>query len=326
LFLLFNVERLHEPLNVSSFVYVLAALVAVSVVGIRPFGGLRLRFVVTIPLCLYLALKLFLGYRVVGQALPITVVEICAITLTTALAYQIADRARRLEILTAGMIGNGDRQPVPMETAQSAMYREVRRARQHHRPLAVLALDASGSSNKATPEQLLQELQRDLVHKFTNCRIAELLAKEAKDHAIITQTDRHFVVLLPETDREAAEQLLRHVNQSVKSSLGLKVRVGLSTFPDEEVTLVGLLQRAESNMQDRPAHDRRGTEKVNEPAVPGARDPAAASDASRASEVKPASSRETAAEFQRFAEINGTERHKHDAFVTASSRNNRSPK
>ena len=296
LFLLFNVERFHAPLNVGSFVYVIAAISAVVIVGIKPLAPAPMRWLVAAPVAVFLLLKSYWDYPLVGQALPITVAEICALSVTVALAHQIAIRLNMIDRASAGMIADG--QPVSLETAQSAMYREVRRARQHDRPLAVLAVASTGQSVNATQERLLRELERELLDKYTNARIADLLAKETSDHGIVTQCNRHFLVLLPETDRTTAEEIVRQLNTSVKSALGLKLRVGVSTFPDEEVTLVGLLQRAEAAMRERGSVERRSLETTREIPAASTHDVANTAPANRDTAVDLAANRETVSEVE----------------------------
>jgi hypothetical protein len=249
LFVLFNVERIHEPLNLASFVYVIAAVIGVVTVGIKPLGSVSLLWLLSLPLGAFFVMKFVDGQAVLGPALPMTFLELCAIGLTVAIAHQIAFRLWRREKASAGMITDDPhRQTVSLWAAQSDLYREVRRARKHERPLSVLAVASSGQSVSPDEEQVLRELERELLDKYTSARIAGLLAKEAQDHGIITHCNRHFVILLPETDRDAADELAQRLNAAVKKSLGLTLQVGVATFPEEEVTLVGLLQRAEASM------------------------------------------------------------------------------
>jgi hypothetical protein len=330
LFLLFNVERFHAPLNVGSFVYVIAAVTAVVIVGIKPLAPLPFRWLVAAPVAVLLLLKSYWGYPLVGQALPITVVEICALSVTVALAHQIAVRLNIIDKASAGMIADEPgRQPVSLETAQSAMYREVRRARQHDRPLAVLAVASTGQSVNATQERLLRELERELLDKYTNARIADLLAKETSDHGIVTHCNRHFLVLLPETDRAAAEDIVRQLNASVKTALGLKLRVGVSTFPDEEVTLVGLLQRAEAAMRDRGSIERRPLETTRELSAASTHasthDGANTAPGNRDTAVDMAANRETVSEVEEIKTTDTAVRDPQEAGTPPASRSVRLP-
>ena len=81
-------------------------------------------------------------------------------------------------------------------------------------------------------------------------RIAELLSKEMKASDIITRRNGHFVTVLPETSRQGAARLIEKLTRSARENLGLKLTVGLSVFPEEEITFVKLLERAEANMAD----------------------------------------------------------------------------
>ncbi|MFV1963870.1 MAG: hypothetical protein ACC628_00495 [Pirellulaceae bacterium] len=264
LFVLFDVERIHEPINIASFVYVIAAVIGVVIVWVKPLGSVSLRWLLTVPLATFFVIKLTGGHAFTGQAMPMMVVEICAITVTVAIAHQIAFRLYRLDKASVGMITDGpERQPVTLWAAQTALYREMRRARQHGRPLTALAVASAGHSVDSDEARVLRELERELLDKYTNARIAALLAAEAKDHGIVTHCNRHFVVLLPETDRLAADQVVRRLRSSVETTLGLKLKVGVSTFPDEEVTLVGMLQRAEASMRNGDSVERHTREQAN---------------------------------------------------------------
>lgn len=325
LFVLFNIERFHEPLNVASFVYVIAALVAVVIVGIKPLGAAPLRWLVSGPLVVFFLMKSYWDYPLVGQALPITIVEVCALTVTAALSHQIAFRLYGIEKASAGMIADEPgRQPLSLETAQTVMYREVRRARQHDRPLAVLAVASTGQSVNATQERLLRELERELLDKYTNARIADLLAKETSDHGIVAQCNRHFLVLLPETDRQAAEEIVQQLNTSVKTAMGLKLRVGVSTFPDEEVTLVGLLQRAEAAMRERNGVERRIAEQPREKPAPSTHE-ATPAPANRDTSVEIAANRETVSEVEGVDNTDNAVRDTQEAVASQPPRSVRLP-
>jgi len=56
------------------------------------------------------------------------------------------------------------------------------------------------------------------------------------------------VLLLTETDRERARHVAERVTARMREQLGLEVRFGVAAFPAEEVTLSGLLDRAEDDL------------------------------------------------------------------------------
>ena len=88
LLLFFSVERFHEPINLASFVYVLASAVAITVVALPRRNSSSLRTLLLGTLCLHLGLKLALGYQILGPSLSITVTEAAGLLITVLLAQR----------------------------------------------------------------------------------------------------------------------------------------------------------------------------------------------------------------------------------------------
>ncbi|RPH57843.1 MAG: hypothetical protein EHM89_13375, partial [Acidobacteria bacterium] len=94
LFVLYNIERVYDPINIASFVYVFACLSAAPMI-LMPRISLVPLFKVVPPLSVaLLLLKPVFGYEVGGQSLPLTVMELCVVSLTVALAHHVG---RQLE-------------------------------------------------------------------------------------------------------------------------------------------------------------------------------------------------------------------------------------
>jgi hypothetical protein len=136
------------------------------------------------------------------------------------------------------------------------MYREVRRARNYRRPLALLAISTSGDDHDAPLNHFIEEVQRERVREYVAARIAHLLSNEMKDCDIITRRNAHFVVLVPEVSHSEAAALLKKLEATAKEKLGFDLKTGLATFPDQEVTFEGLVQRAEAILHDASAGER----------------------------------------------------------------------
>lgn len=60
---------------------------------------------------------------------------------------------------------------------------------------------------------------------------------------------RQLVVLCPETGWAGAVLVAQKVDRALRRELGLDLRVGVSTFPDDAYSLRELLDRAESELQ-----------------------------------------------------------------------------
>lgn len=257
--LLFNIERLAPQLNIAPFFYGFTAICAVLIVLLPRLHKISLQFLFALALLPYLAIKYYWGFPMNSEAaLPITITEISALGLTVVLSTLTGRRLEDLqETLTSLMIGQMSKEVQPFGTGQGLIYREVRRARRHQRPLALLAISPADTSlrvsldevsGKAPFNRFVEDVQREIVKKYIFARIANLLIEQLEDSCIVTQRDEHFVTLVPETSREDLQPIVKKLESAAEEKLGIKLRIGMATFPDEEITFEALLERAEAGM------------------------------------------------------------------------------
>jgi len=246
---LFNLDRLHEGPRISPLVYLLCGSVAIAIVSFpRLLYGSRILMAGAV-IAAYGLLKLGLGESVVGVYLPVAAAELCVLGITLIFARKIAWNVLRFEEAAVDMMKAQFADAVlPFEEGQGEMYREIRRARQFERPLALVTLTPSDSSDSASIHRLLQQVQRDTLQRYVDAQVADLLSQETGDCDVIAHARKHFVVLLTESNRDRAEEVARRLRDRVKDELGLALKTGIATFPDEEVTFSGLLERSEADM------------------------------------------------------------------------------
>ncbi len=260
-FLINNVERfIQQTLGFAPFFYGFLALCAVLLVLLPQLHRLSLQVLLAGTLLPYLVLEYFFGHAIGAQSLPITITEISALGLTVVMSTLTGRRLEELqETLTGLMIGEVSKEVEPFGTGQSLLYREIRRARRHQRPLALLAITAADdflkvaldqSVNRAPLNRFVEDVQHEIVKKYIFVHVSNLLIEELGDSAIVTQRDEHFVTLLPETSREDLSSILKKLEVAAEEKLSLKLRIGIATFPDEEITFEALLERAEDGMRN----------------------------------------------------------------------------
>jgi len=197
-----------------------------------------------------LVLKFWLGYGVGARYLPITVTELFAVGVTVLLAQRVGRGFEELrQSLLLNIVGEGQHRSQAFSSGQAELYREVRRARLYGRPLALLAMRVKSEGIRIGADRIAREFRRDTRQAYLRARVAALLGGELKDSDLLTVRDDHFVALLPETDAATAGDQARRLAEAAREQLGLRLDVGLSAFPDEEVTFVKLLERAEERMQ-----------------------------------------------------------------------------
>jgi GGDEF domain-containing protein len=256
LFALYNVERLHAPINLASFVYVFSAAGALAVLLIPGLRKLGAHWLYLLPLPFFFLLKHALGYNIGGTSLPLTVTEICAIEISIALARRLVLELEELsETVAAAMVGNLRDASVPFEVGQSEIYREMRRARRHQRPLALLSIGLPDGAMSVSSPRLLEQLQRENLRRYATAQLAHLLSDEADDSDLIARRGDHFVTLLPEATYEEASLFAKRLQTHAANQLGLRLHVGVATFPDREVTFEKLVETAEAEMQAQAASE-----------------------------------------------------------------------
>ena len=254
LVLLLRMEDVLQPVPIARFAGILAAGLAVCMILTPSLQRLSLPWLFVWPLLPFAILKLVLGYPIAGPALPITLTEICFIELTVILARETGRSIAEFQrAVSDTMMARLPAMFRPFQAEQSEMYREIRRARMYRRPLVLLAVTAHPESLRPALHRFIEEVQRVTLARYTAGRIAQLLSEEMKDCDIIAQRDDHFVVLIPETSRDSAGQLVAKLSAAAREKLGLALKLGLCSFPDQEVTFEKLLERAELEMRQSDA-------------------------------------------------------------------------
>lgn len=247
--LLFNLERLLEPIDIASFVYVLCGLMAIAIVTMPVMRSAELVRLVGASLLLFVLLKLALRYEILGASLPLTVTEAVAIVVTVALAQRIARQAHRFEHTAAEVAAlRWQTRPQSFDEGQTDMYRELRRARRCSRPLSVIALEPTSTSLNLSVDRLIEEVRREMVERYVEARLADAVQSEIHDGDQVASFDGRLIVMLSESDHEHAHATMQRLAQRVRRELGIELRLGAASFPDDEVTLTGLVERAEAEM------------------------------------------------------------------------------
>ena len=247
---LFNVERVHEPINIASFVYVFAAAIAAALVVVRPAARWPWPGLLAGTLAAFLVAKAALGYRIAGPALTLTVTEGTVLTVTLLVFRRLAAGLGEFE-QAAGelMVLHLDDRSRPFDETQGELYREVCRARRFDRRLTLVSIACEPGEEAAAVHRLIREAQRKMADRYAKARIADVIGRELRDSDLLTYDRGRFVALLPETDGREARAIAGRLKAAAREQLGVGLRCGLASFPDEEVTFSGLLDQAEARLR-----------------------------------------------------------------------------
>lgn len=249
-FFLYNVEWMAEPFNLATFVYVFTIACALAIIFLPVLQKLQLYWLLALALPPYLLLKISLGYSIVGQALPLTITEVFATWMTIFLSWQAVRHLNELtDTLSSLIIGPKARGSYSFEAGQGHIYREIRRARQHQAPGTLLAISVNQGEVQANFNRVVKEMQHELVQRYVNARLGKLLITKLQSTDIVTQRNNHFVIFLPQTNKEEASKVISRIEALAEKNLGFTLNVGASTFPEEATTFDRLLSEAEEKMR-----------------------------------------------------------------------------
>lgn len=250
LFLLYNIERLSQPINISSVAYILIAATAALTILVPGFHQTPLWLIVGGPIALFLALKTWLGFHLWGTAIPLTVTEMSFIALTSLLARQVSRVLGEFEQVVADitieMVGKATG---PFAAGQGEMYREVRRARTYQRPLSLMTFGLGEKTLQDTLPRMVAEAQHAMGQHIALSGIARVLDEELEDYHIIAKQNNHFIVLLPETEQRALATLESQLRKAVAERMGITPRIGTSSLSDDIVTFERLVKEAQAAME-----------------------------------------------------------------------------
>lgn len=252
LFFFYNIERLSEPVDIAGVAYIFLPIVAVLTLLVPDVRHIPLWALLLVPIPIFLVLKAWTGYPVWGIAMPITVTEVCVIAVTTVLAYWVSQGVAEFERAIARItIGQVEELPEPFSRGQAEMYREVRRARNHQRPLALIAIGVKEESVRVALDRMVQEVQQAMMKRYVLSDVAKTLCNELEDYNIIAQKDDHFIIVLPEVAPEQLANLAAQLNTAVSERVGVTLQTGAASFPEDAATFDGLVEKAIGEMNGR---------------------------------------------------------------------------
>lgn len=234
-----------EPIKVSGEAYLFASLMAILTIFVSQVRKIPLWLLLVVPAPMLLVLKLWAGYDVWGADFVMTVIEVCAISVTTILAHRVSLGLSEFESAVAhiGFWQTGELSE-SYSTGLAEMYQEVRRARRHQRPLSLLAVEIEEESIKTALDRIVVETQQAMIKRYAVSGVAGTLCDELEDYDIVAQGNDRFLVLLPEATPQSLTALTDELRMVVSERVGVSLRIGTASFPNDAVTFESMVEKA----------------------------------------------------------------------------------
>jgi GGDEF domain-containing protein len=255
----FNIERINSPINIRSYTYIFVAIVVALTLTLPRLQRFPFLILLVMPIPVFLVFRAVMerGHwydnLLTGYALPLTVTQVSAILLTGLLARQIHYGLQEFEDIIASItFGYIGKLPKPFSEGQGTIYREVKRARRFHRPLAIVALKVNEADIQVVLPKMVKEVQHAMMRQYVLAGVARILNDNMHDFDTIALRDNNFILVLPEISGEEADQIAQKLADVVKEKLRVKLQVGTANFPQEAMTFESLVELALKNAQRQP--------------------------------------------------------------------------
>ena len=253
LFFFYNIERLSKPIDITDVAYTFVPAIVIIAVLAPGLRRVPLWVNVIAPITMFLVLKVLTKHGVWGLSLSLTVTEVCAIVLTTLLARWMSAGISEFESAIAHItLGQPGKSPEPFSVGQGEIYRQIRRARDHQRPLALMAIRVEEESIKVALDRMVQEAQQAMMKQYVISSVSKTLCDELEDYNIIAKRNDHFLVLLPEVTPDELPDLTKRLCKAISEQVGVTLQVGTASLPESALTFEGLVEKATEKMDAEP--------------------------------------------------------------------------
>ena len=243
LFFFYNIERLCEFIDITDVAYTFVPAMVIATVLASRLRRIPAWAHVIVPIPVFLVLKVWMKSNMWESYLPMTVIEVGAIILTTILARRVSLGISEFESAVANItIGQISNLPEPFSAGQGEIYRQVRRARDHQRPLALMALKVEEESIQVALDRMVQEAQQAMMKQYVLSGVSKTLCNELEDYNIIAKRNDHFLVLVPEVTPDKLPDLVKRMRKAVSEQVGVTLQVGTASLPENAVTFEALVE------------------------------------------------------------------------------------
>jgi hypothetical protein len=245
LFVFYNIERLSSFVNLSQVAYIFVPVAAIALLFSAWLQRINIWVYASSVTAVFLLMELWLGYGL-GNV-PIVLTEVFVLVVTIILARMVSDGVTEFELavinITLGQMSE-------RRSRQGEMYREVKRARIHQRPLTLMAVKPESASVEMALDRMVREAQSAMVRQYVLSRVSKTLYDEVEDFNIIAKHRDHFLILLPETPVENLPDLIKRVRRAVADRVGVSVQVGAATLSKDITTFEALVERATAELTE----------------------------------------------------------------------------
>jgi hypothetical protein len=181
----------------------------------------------------------------------ITTIEVVMVVIAVFLSREVAKRLYEVENTLDKLVFASFRgRTLSMDEAAEEVKTELLRSRRYQRSLTVMVLEPDPATIHKSTVATVEEIQNNLSLRYAMGKISEVISMTARRPDLVIKQEQfdRFILLCPETSSSSSEILQQRVRESVKSSLGVSLSIGVASFPEDALTFEELLHKASSKL------------------------------------------------------------------------------
>lgn len=241
----YGLDRLFESRTVSGSTFMIGLIVAIVTLLVPHVLKIPAWLIIAIVIPLLLIYKVITGTLLNVVSIPTVFMECGVISFTALLAMWVNQAINGFESTIEHItIGNQGKFPESESQGQTLLYREVRRARNHQRPLTIIKVEVDENSIEIALDRIVQEAQQTMKKRYALSMVSKILCTKLEDSDTIVQNGDYFLIALPEMCPENIPGLIGRLQKQVMENVGINLKFGSASLPRDGLTLEGLLDRA----------------------------------------------------------------------------------
>jgi hypothetical protein len=247
---LFVLDRALDPISISNISVGLIFIILIATLGFSNKAFLSLWGIVIFPIIVLFVTKYLTGKLLGDLSSFLAIIEAFILVMTAILARWVSLALGEFETSVAkSILGRIEDNVLTTLAGQGSIYREVRRARNHQRPLALVSIGVEEKSLKLIDEEMIRNIQLSMLTQYKLQGLSKLLCNELEDCAVIVKETDRFLAVLPETKPEELPTVLERLRQKASTQIGINLKIGVANLPNDSYTFEGLVERATQAMQ-----------------------------------------------------------------------------
>ncbi len=256
--ILFNIEKLdvgaQNLINIDAFVYLLGFIAVASIIAIPAAQRLNSIILVVSWIGIYVGSKFFLSSRPFfgGMHTYLTITEATLLITPIWISYRFAQAIHDFEsaVMNITLVNNSDRVR-HLKEANEDIEVEMFRSRNSHQPLSVVVVEPKPESVQVALHQAVEEVQQTMMYSYVINSMAQRLSKYLRrTDLILEQRDQgRFIILCPDTNSRELKLITEYIETIADLELGVAIKCGTATFPDQALTFEELVHQAQNRLQ-----------------------------------------------------------------------------